>query len=137
MSETNISVRVSETAHNYQGCLLIAQVLARIGDKWTVLVVGALSRGPVRYNQIQRTVEGISQRMLTLTLKRLEQDGIVKRTMFPTIPPRVEYELTDLGHELVVPLGALHAWALKYQPAIVDARARYAEKERENAKLAE
>jgi DNA-binding HxlR family transcriptional regulator len=93
-----------------------------IGDKWTVMVVGALSKGPIRYNEIRRRVEGISQRMLTLTLKGLEQDGLVTRTMYPTIPPRVDYELTDLGRKLIVPLKALSKWTRENRPAMLAAR---------------
>jgi DNA-binding HxlR family transcriptional regulator len=92
---------------NYAAAL---ETLARIGDKWTVMVVAALWQGPLRYNEIQRGVEGISQRMLTLTLKGLEQDGLVERTLFPTVPPRVDYELTELGRSLIVPLHALYEW---------------------------
>jgi DNA-binding HxlR family transcriptional regulator len=73
----------------------VVHTLARIGDKWTVMVVGALSNGPMRYNQIARLIEGISQRMLTLTLKCLEQDGLVSRTMYPTIPPRVDSSVSS------------------------------------------
>ncbi|MQB46143.1 helix-turn-helix domain-containing protein [Rhizobium sp. ICMP 5592] len=83
----------------------------RIGDKWTVMVVGALSKGPMRYSEIFKMVGGVSQRMLTLTLKALERDGLVNRTMFPTIPPRVDYELTERGHTLIGPLHALWTWA--------------------------
>jgi DNA-binding HxlR family transcriptional regulator len=104
------------------------ETLARIGDKWTVMVVAALWQGPLRYNEIQRGVQGISQRMLTLTLKGLEQDGLVERTVFPTVPPRVDYELTELGRTLIVPLHALYEWAVQHRPAILTARARFAEK---------
>jgi len=81
-----------------------------------------LSKGPIRYNEIRRRVEGISQRMLTLTLKGLEQDGLVTRTMYPTIPPRVDYELTKLGRKLIVPLQALSKWARENRPAMLAAR---------------
>ena len=97
MNDTNTSVRACEAGH--KGA--VTETLARISDKWTVIVVGALSEGPIRYNEIRRLVEGISQRMLTRTLKGLEQDGLVTRTMYPTIPPRVDYELTDLGRKLI------------------------------------
>lgn len=113
---------------NDGACLAVAETLARVGDKWTVLVVGSLSRGPLRYNEIRRRVEGISQRMLTLTLKGLEQDGLVSRTMFPTIPPRVDYELTELGRTLIEPLTAIYEWAMKHRPAILAARAAYKER---------
>jgi len=117
MSDTNTHVRVDHTA-----CTSVTDVLARIGDKWTVMVVGSLREGPLRYNEIQRRVEGISQRMLTLTLKGLEQDGLVNRTMYPTIPPRVDYELTELGHSLIQPLRVLFEWASEHRPEIVAAR---------------
>ncbi len=78
-------------------CLAVREVLNRVGDKWSVLVVALLGDGKKRFSELRRTIEGISQRMLTLTLKGLERDGLVTRTMFPTIPPRVEYELTKLG----------------------------------------
>jgi len=117
MGDTNTDVRVDHGA-----CTTVVDVLARIGDKWTVMVIGTLSQGALRYNEIQRRVEGISQRMLTLTLKGLEQDGLVSRTMYPTIPPRVDYELTELGHSLIVPLRVLFDWASEHRGEIVAAR---------------
>lgn len=82
---------------DHSGCRALLQVLDRIGDKWTVMVVGTLARGPMRFNAIQRAINGISHRMLTLTLRGLERDGMVERRAFATIPPKVEYELTPLG----------------------------------------
>src|ERR1700738_2944803 len=120
MVDTNTAVRAPEASR--AACKAEVETLARIGDKWTVLVVGALSKGPIRYNEIRRRVEGISQRMLTLTLKGLEQDGLVTRTMYPTIPPRVDYELTELGRKLIVPLKALSKWARENRPAMEAAR---------------
>jgi DNA-binding HxlR family transcriptional regulator len=111
----------------------MADTLARIGDKWTVMMVGSLAQGPMRYNQLRRMVDGISQRMLTLTLKGLEQDGIVTRTMYPTIPPRVDYELTELGRKLIVPLRALYDWAQENRPAMLAAREAFAKKESASA----
>ncbi|MFZ6723318.1 winged helix-turn-helix transcriptional regulator [Undibacterium sp. Ji49W] len=109
----------------------VADTLALIGDKWTVLVVAALSyNGVMRYNEINRQIEGISQRMLTLTLKGMEQNGLVTRTMYSTIPPRVEYALTDLGLKLVAPLRALYDWAEEYRPMMLEARDAYEERER-------
>ena len=131
MDDTNTTVREDE--HGPTECRASLETLARIGDKWTVMVVGALARGPIRYNQVRRVVEGISQRMLTLTLKGLEQDGLVSRTVYPTVPPRVEYELTDLGRTLIVPLQAVHAWTLEYRPAILAAREKFAEREQQAA----
>ncbi|MCX4149950.1 MULTISPECIES: helix-turn-helix domain-containing protein [Paraburkholderia] len=133
MSDTNNFVPVLEESHSNEKCREVHDILARIGDKWTVMVVGALSHGPVRYNQIRRSVEGISQRMLTLTLKGLEQDGLVIRTMYPTIPPRVDYELTDLGEKLIVPLEALYGWAIEHRPTILAAREEFAKKEQRGA----
>jgi DNA-binding HxlR family transcriptional regulator len=121
MVDTNTAVRAPEASNPHAACTQV-ETLARIGDKWTVMVVGALSKGPIRYNEIRRRVEGISQRMLTLTLKGLEQDGLVTRTMYPTIPPRVDYELTKLGRKLIVPLQALSEWARENRPAMLAAR---------------
>jgi len=122
MAATNTAVRASGALNPHEACKAEVETLALIGDKWTVLVVGALSKGPIRYNEIRRRVEGISQRMLTLTLKGLEQDGLVTRTMYPTIPPRVDYELTELGRKLIVPLKALSKWARENRPAMLAAR---------------
>jgi DNA-binding HxlR family transcriptional regulator len=106
-------------------CRAVSAVLARVGDKWSVLIVGLLGDGPRRFSEIKRMVGGISQRMLTLTLRGLERDGLVTRTVFPTIPPRVDYELTDLGRSLWVPVGALGAWARENQPQIAAARQKF------------
>ena len=121
MSDTHINVRpesYSPEGHVYGECRALADVLARIGDKWTILVVGVLSKGPMRYSQIDRLIEGVSQRMLTLTLKGLERDGLVTRTVYPTIPPRVDYELTERGQTLIVPVMALWSWAQENRVAI-------------------
>jgi DNA-binding HxlR family transcriptional regulator len=122
MVATNTAVRAPEASNSHAACKAEVETLARIGDKWTVMVVGALSKGSIRYNEIGRRVEGISQRMLTLTLKGLEQDGLVTRTMCPTIPPRVDYELTELGRKLIVPLRALSKWARENRAAMLAAR---------------
>jgi DNA-binding HxlR family transcriptional regulator len=111
--------------HEHEGCRGVASVLARVGDKWSVLVIMMLSDGPKRFNEIKRMIEGISQRMLTLTLRGLERDGLVTRTVFPTIPPRVDYELTDLGRGLRLPVMALGQWAMEHQTEIQDARMRF------------
>ena len=128
MSATHSFVRKIDTSRD--DCQAVTETLDRIGDKWTVMVVGVLEQGPLRYNEIQRAIEGISQRMLTLTLKELERDGLVTRTMYPTIPPRVDYELTQLGRNLMTPLRSLYDWAVKHRPAMLAARKRFAEKER-------
>src|SRR6201994_1386315 len=106
-------------------CRGVASILARVGDKWSVFVIMLLGGGPRRFNEIKRMVGGISQRMLTLTLRGLERDGLVKRTVFPTIPPRVDYELTDLGRGLSKPVKALGGWAVTHQSEIEDARSRF------------
>src|SRR3990167_6094647 len=103
-------------------CKALGRVLDRIGDKWTVMVVGALSKGPVRFNALMRLIDGVSHRMLTLTLRGLEQDGLVKRTVYPTVPPKVEYQLTEVGRSLIEPLSALTLWAQTNLPAIEAAR---------------
>ena len=105
-------------------CKGLADVLSSVGDKWTIRVVGALSKGSLRYNELRRRVGGISQRMLTLTLKRLEADGLVTRTLFPSVPPRVDYELTDLGQTLRGALVPLGRWAAKNKGLIAARRAR-------------
>lgn len=110
---------------DYGDCRAVLQVLDRIGDKWTVMVVGALAEGPMRFNAIMRLIDGVSHRMLTLTLRSLERDGLVKRTAYATIPPKVEYELTELGRSLIEPLTAIGAWAQRNRPAIEAARARF------------
>jgi DNA-binding HxlR family transcriptional regulator len=101
------------------------QVIDRIGDRWTVLIVGALAGGPLRFSELSRTVLGISQKMLTQTLRGLERDGLVTRTLYPQIPPRVEYELTPTGNTLIELLGALQTWATHHMGSIVDARRDY------------
>ena len=103
-------------------CRAVSETLARIGDKWTVLVVELLTGSAMRFNEIRHTIGNISQRMLTLTLRELERDGLVTRTVFPTIPPRVEYQLTKLGRTLREPLIAVAEWVRKHQPAMVEAR---------------
>lgn len=108
-----------------EDCRAVSEVLARIGDKWTVLVVSALGEGPKRFNGLRRALGSISQRMLTLTLRGLERDGLVTRTMFPTVPPRVDYELTRLGRSLLEPVSELGLWARKNRIAIQDARRRF------------
>lgn len=101
------------------------EILDRVGDKWSLYIVGTLSQGPRRFNEIKRLVDGISQRMLTLNLRGLERDGLVTRTIYPTIPPRVDYALTDLGYTLLTPVMALVDWADANQARIVGARVRY------------
>src|SRR5579875_1568994 len=90
------------------------RILDRIGDRWTVLIIGALSDGDLRFSELRRRIEGISQKMLTQTLRGLERDGLVRRTVHPEVPVRVEYALTDAGRTLLEPLGALRAWAVEH-----------------------
>jgi len=106
-------------------CRAVSEVLARVGDKWSVLVVTRLGGGPLRFNELRRSIGGISQRMLTLTLRGLERDGLITRTIFPTIPPRVEYALTALGRDLLQPVSGLSAWALRNQVKIARAREQF------------
>lgn len=111
--------------HVPEDCRAVSEVLARVGDKWTVLVVSQLGDGPRRFNELRRALGSISQRMLTLTLRGLERDGLVTRTVFPTIPPRVDYELTKLGHSLLAPVSGLGLWARQNRAAIAEARRRF------------
>ncbi|PBB41604.1 transcriptional regulator [Mesorhizobium sp. WSM3866] len=111
--------------YNTEDCRAVSEILQRVGDKWTVLVVGKLGGGPMRFNELRTAVGGISQKMLTITLRGLERDGFVTRKVFPTIPPRVDYELTELGHELLVPVGALGEWARKNTNRVRAARAKF------------
>ncbi|MFA0998729.1 MULTISPECIES: winged helix-turn-helix transcriptional regulator [Pseudomonas syringae group] len=107
-------------------CNLFAkELLNRVGDKWSILIVGYLAGGPMRFNELRRAIGLVSQRMLTLTLKNLEKDGLVKRTAFPTVPPRVDYELTPLGKTFREPIKALVDWAIEHQPDVNQARIAY------------
>jgi DNA-binding HxlR family transcriptional regulator len=115
-------------AEGEASCKALGQILDRIGDKWAVMVVGVLSRGPMRFNALQRAIPGVSHRMLTMTLRGLERDGLVKRIPYATIPPRVDYELTPVGHSLKTPLRALATWARSQQPVIEAAQKLYDER---------
>lgn len=119
---------------SHEGCVAVREVLNRVGDKWSVFIVGLLGDGPRRFSDLRRTIEGISQRMLTLTLRGLERDGLVKRTVFPTVPARVEYELTPLGRTLLLPVNALAAWAGEHRAEIQSARERFDRSQRRKAK---
>jgi DNA-binding HxlR family transcriptional regulator len=105
----------------------VGDVFRRVGDKWSVLLVILLGHRPHRFNELHRAVEGISQRMLTRTLRGLETDGLVHREVFPTVPPSVEYSLTPLGRTLLEPLSALAVWAVDHAPEIAEARAQHTE----------
>ena len=106
-------------------CRTISTLLSRIGDKWTVLVVQTLGEGPKRFNQLRREIPSVSQRMLTLTLRNLERDGLVSRTVTPSIPPRVDYALTEMGRSLLKPVNALAEWAIDNVETIHAAQARF------------
>lgn len=106
-------------------CGSMADILNRIGDKWSVMVVGHLTKKTMRFNELRHSIGGISQRMLTLTLRNLERDGLVTRTVFPEIPPRVEYQLTELGRTLTDPLDELWNWAAAHGADVRTARESY------------
>jgi DNA-binding HxlR family transcriptional regulator len=116
--------------HLPSDCRAISEVLARVGDKWSVLVVSKLGTGTKRFNELRREIGGISQRMLTLTLRGLERDGLVERTIVPTSPPGVEYDLTPLGRDLLQPVSALSAWAIRNQAKIEQSRLKFDKVER-------
>ena len=106
-------------------CRPVAEILSRIGDKWSVMLVMALHCGTQRFSELRRTLHGISQKMLTTTLRGLERDGFITRTVYPTIPPKVEYQLTELGRELAVPVMALGEWAQRNRDRILAARDQF------------
>jgi DNA-binding HxlR family transcriptional regulator len=118
-----------------EGCtsseLTLSQLLERIGGKWAVLVIRQLNHGPHRFSELKRSIDGISQKMLTATLRDLERDGFLSRTVTPSIPPRVDYELTELGRDLRVPLQALAIWAFDNRARVQAARDRFAAREAE------
>jgi DNA-binding HxlR family transcriptional regulator len=118
-------VTVPDHHLDHTECRKVSQILARVGDKWSVLVIMQIESGPRRFNEIKRAIGGISQRMLTLTLRGLERDGLVTRIIFPTIPPRVEYELTNLGRSLCRPVIALGTWAQAHLAEIDAARSAF------------
>jgi DNA-binding HxlR family transcriptional regulator len=103
----------------------VREILDRVGGKWSIGIILAAARGPARFTGLERTVEGISRRMLTLTLRNLERDGLLTRTVYPTVPPRVEYAATDMALELYEPLVALTGWAERHRGAIAVARDAY------------
>ena len=112
-------------AHGTSACQTVTEVLSRVGDKWSMQVVMRLGGGALRFNVLRRAIDGISQRMLTRTLRGLERDGLVSRTVTPTVPPRVDYELTSLGRSLVEPVSALGQWAIAHREIMAAARERF------------
>ena len=123
-SPTHKPVRTPSPPAHPEGCEA-REILDRIGDKWSVYVVAMLRDGPLRFSQLKRTIAAISQRMLTLTLRGLERDGLVTRTVYPTVPPSVEYALTPLGRTLLEPVMALVAWSERNKARIAAARERF------------
>lgn len=111
--------------HLTEPCRRISALLSRVGDKWTLLVVRELAEGPRRFSEIRRSLGSISQKMLTTTLRALERDGFVTRTVYPTVPPRVDYELTSLGRDLQAPVKALADWAMKNAERVERAQQKY------------
>ncbi|GGA35439.1 winged helix-turn-helix transcriptional regulator [Pelagibacterium lentulum] len=114
-------------------CLAMSDILSRIGDKWSVMIVAQLGQGTMRFSELRRQTDGISQRMLTLTLRNLERDGLVTRTVYPEVPPRVEYALTPLGKTLLGPIYALWDWVSEHQDDIAEARMAYDAGQQEEA----
>lgn len=125
MEPSNMNVTVAPQDLQNADCQKISQVLARIGEKWSILIIMFLASGPYRFTEIRRAINGISQRMLTLCLRGLERDGLIKRTVFSVMPPRVEYELTPLGRSLTEPVIALGTWANEHIADIDLARAAF------------
>jgi DNA-binding HxlR family transcriptional regulator len=124
---------MSPRNNRVERCPAVREVLNRVGDKWSVQIVDLLGEGAMRFSDLRRAIEGISQRMLTLTLRGLERDGIITRTVFPEIPPRVEYELTKLGKTLLEPIQGLAEWAEKNRTSIQDAREKFDVKSKKKA----
>jgi DNA-binding HxlR family transcriptional regulator len=120
-----MSPRNTKLRHEPSTCSAVREVLNRVGDKWSVQIVDLLGGGPMRFSELRRSIEGISQRMLTHTLRGLERDGLVTRTVFPTIPPRVDYELTALGETLLEPIQGLAEWAAANRTSIQAARDKF------------
>ncbi|WP_197319740.1 helix-turn-helix domain-containing protein [Saccharomonospora sp. NB11] len=125
-SHTDVSDQVGDLSEAFEkeACPL-AEVLDHVAGKWSIAVLVAAARGPVRFTELERTIEGISRRMLTVTLRRLERDGLLVRTVYPTVPPKVEYTLTDMARRLHGTLLALTEWAQRHRGDIAAARARY------------
>jgi len=129
MRPSKVGVTVPARHLPSEECPQISQVLARIGEKWSVLIIIMLAERSRRFSELKRAIGGISQRMLTLSLRGLERDGLVKRTVFPVVPPRVEYELTPLGQSLRAPVSALGEWARGHLAEINAAREAFDRRE--------
>jgi DNA-binding HxlR family transcriptional regulator len=126
---TGVTVEVTspgcEQAHNEDPACTVRQVLDRVGGKWSIGILVEASNGPVRFTELERALEGISRRMLTLTLRNLERDGLLVRTVYPTVPPKVEYTATPMARELYDSLTALTSWADRHRDDIAVAREEY------------
>lgn len=114
-----------EPQHGQQCCAAVRETLSRVGDKWSLLIISILAAEPLRFNELRRRIDGISQRMLTRTLRELERDGLVTRTVTPTKPPSVEYALNDLGHSLMVPARGLLDWTLQNHAQMQKAQQKF------------
>jgi len=126
MSEGYTDVPAAESSHSQgQCCKPIRETLSRVGDKWSLLIISILSETPLRFNELRRRIDGISQRMLTRTLRELERDGLVTRTVTPTTPPSVEYALNDLGRSLMEPVKALIVWIMTNHPQISKSQQKF------------
>lgn len=115
----------AQAVHTQSSCQAPREVLSLVGDKWSMLIVAILNNGTHRFNELRRSIEGISQRMLTRTLRGLERDGLISRTVEPTVPPSVYYALTPLGRTLLIPILALTGWAQENYPSILTAREQF------------
>jgi DNA-binding HxlR family transcriptional regulator len=115
---------VTDSCHTPEA-IDVRQILNRVGDKWSILVIAMLDQGTRRFTELRREVEGISQRMLALTLRQLERDGLVERTVYPVVPPKVEYALTDLGSTLLESVRGLVSWAMEHRGQVAAARVEY------------
>jgi DNA-binding HxlR family transcriptional regulator len=126
MSEGYTDVPAVSSNHSQgQCCGAIRETLSRVGDKWSLLIISILSDAPLRFNELRRRIDGISQRMLTRTLRELERDGLVTRTVTPTTPPSVEYALNDLGRSLMEPVKALIVWIMTNHPQISKSQQKF------------
>jgi DNA-binding HxlR family transcriptional regulator len=122
---TEVTAPGCEQAHNEDPACTVRQVLDRVGGKWSIGILVEASNGPVRFTELERSLEGISRRMLTLTLRNLERDGLLVRTVYPTVPPKVEYVATPMARELYDSLTALTSWADRHREDIAAAREEY------------
>lgn len=117
-------------SHDNPRCAPVRHLLQKIGGKWQVLIVSHLEPGPKRFSDLKRDIGGVTQKSLTAALRELERDGLIERTVTPTIPPRVDYALTPLGRTLLAPLNALTSWAVENECAVAQARLRYEARQR-------